>query len=91
MLEETGRKRRMNGWMESIGESEDPDPNLIWIYFFLLATVLHNALIQRCQSNVHSSILPVSGCYYYYSRLYIQTRQQTFMCVISSFESNYVM
>lgn len=24
----------MNGQTESIGESEDPDPNLIWISFF---------------------------------------------------------
>lgn len=43
--------------MERIGESEGPDPNLIWIYFFLLPTVLHNALIQSCQSNLHNSDL----------------------------------
>lgn len=48
----------MNGRMES----EDPDPNLIWIYFFLLPTVLHNALIQDCQSNLHNSVFFLRGC-----------------------------
>lgn len=40
--------------IESIGEREDPDPNLIWIFFFLLSSVLHNALIPGCQSNLHN-------------------------------------